>query len=142
MSLDRLGAFRAGIPGIESFGHQPASPLRVAESPKLPFRQGRVRTAELVTGPGYIEIKKAGTRAQRIDARSINGGTTARTSKGILFTLSHAKRDQPVTIEVESDADADRVRLALGIGHGGFGSVGWRTVPSASAKTVHYWKYL
>ena len=91
--------------------------------------------AELVTGPGFIEIKKAGTRSQRIDARSIVGGTTARTAKGILFTLAHAKRDQPITIEVESDADAERIRHALGIGHGGFGSVGWRTVPSSSAKT-------
>ena len=101
----------------------------------MPLRQGRVRMAELETGPGYIEIKKAGTRNQRILAQSIVGGTTARTSKGILFTLSHAKRDQPITIEVDSDADADRIRHALGIGHGGFGSVGWRTVPSSSAKT-------
>jgi hypothetical protein len=102
----------------------------------MPLRQGRVRTAELETGPGYIEIKKAGTRNQRIDARSIVGGTTARTSaKGILFTLAHAKRDQPITIEVESDADAEKIRHALGIGHGGFGSVGWRTVAGSSAKT-------
>jgi len=101
----------------------------------LPMRQGRVRTAELVAGPGFIEIKKAGTRAQRIEAKSIIGGTTARTKTGILFTLAHVKRDQPITIEVESDADANRIRHALGIGHGGFGSVGWRTVPSTSAKT-------
>ena len=100
----------------------------------LPLRQGRVRTAELTTGPGYIAITKAGTRSQRIDARSIVGGTTARTRNGILFTLSHAKRDQPITIEVESEADAERIRHALGIGHGGFGSVGWRTARrSASA---------
>ncbi|MDB4936256.1 MAG: hypothetical protein JWP87_3228, partial [Labilithrix sp.] len=101
----------------------------------MPFRQGLLRTAELETGPGFITIKNAGTRSQRIDARAIIGGTTARTGKGILFTLSHAKRDQPITIEVESDADAERIRHALGIGHGGFGSVGWRTVPSSSAKT-------
>jgi hypothetical protein len=101
----------------------------------LPLRQRRLKTAELVSGPGFIEIKQAGTRSQRIDARSIVGGTTARTSTGVLFTLAHAKRDQPITIEVESDADADRVRQSLGIGHGGFGAVGWRTVPSASAKT-------
>jgi hypothetical protein len=101
----------------------------------MPFRQGRTRTAELVTGPGFIEIKDAGTRNQRIEARSIIGGTTARTSKGVLFTLCHAKRDQPLTIEVESDADAERVRHALGIGHGGFGAVGWSTVASSAAKT-------
>lgn len=101
----------------------------------LPFRQRRNRMAELVTGPGYVELTQAGTRTQKIEARSLTGATTARTGKGILFTLAHAKRDQPITIEVESDADADRVRHALGIGHGGFGSVGWRTVASQSAKT-------
>lgn len=101
----------------------------------VPLRQRRRRTAELVAGPGFIELKKAGTRSQRIDARSIVGGTTARTATGVLFTLAHAKRDQPITIEVESDADAERIRQSLGIGHGGFGSVGWRTVPSSAAKT-------
>ena len=101
----------------------------------IPLRQRRLKTAELVAGPGFIELKNAGTRSQRIDARSIVGGTTARTATGVLFTLSHAKRDQPITIEVESDADAERIRQSLGIGHGGFGSVGWRTVPSSSAKT-------
>ncbi len=100
----------------------------------LPLRQVRVRSSELVTGPGFIEIKKAGTRSQRIDARSIVGGTTARTDTGILFTFSHVKRDQPVALEVENDGDADRIRHALGIGHGGFGTVGWRTVPSSSSK--------
>lgn len=107
----------------------------------LPLRQGRLRTAELVTGPGFIQIMKAGTRSQRIDARSIVGGTTARTRDGILFTLAHAKRDQPISIEVESDADADRVRHALGIGHGGFGSVGWHTTPSSTEKTA-FWARL
>jgi hypothetical protein len=95
----------------------------------LPLRQGRLRPSELVAGPGYIELKQAGTRSQRIAAKSIVGGTTARTSKGILFTLAHAKRDQPIATE------AERIRHALGIGHGGFGSVGWRTTASASAKT-------
>ena len=101
----------------------------------LPLRQGRMRSSDLVTGPGFIEIKKAGTRSQRIDAQAIIGGTTARTATGILFTLAHAKRDQPIVLEVENDADAERVRHALGIGHGGFGAVGWHTVPSQSSKT-------
>jgi hypothetical protein len=108
----------------------------------LPLRQGRVRAGDLETGPGYVTIKNAGTRSQRIDARSIIGGTTARTRNGILFTLAHAKRDQPITIEVTSEADAERVRHALGIGHGGFGSVGWRTVPSASAKSGFWGRLL
>ncbi len=101
----------------------------------VPLRQRRRKTAELEAGPGYVDIRHAGTRSQRIDARSIVGGTTARTATGVLFTLAHAKRDQPITIEVESDADAERIRQSLGIGHGGFGTVGWRTVPSAAAKT-------
>ncbi|MDB4945794.1 MAG: hypothetical protein JWP97_5328 [Labilithrix sp.] len=101
----------------------------------LPMRQGRMRPADLVTGPGFIALENAGRlRAQRIDARSIVGGTTARTSRGVLFTLQHAKRDQPISLEVESDADADQVRRALGIGHGGFGTVGWRTTPGSSGK--------
>jgi hypothetical protein len=108
----------------------------------LPLRQGRTRMGDLETGPGYIELKNVGGRSQRIDAKSIIGGTTARTSKGVLFTLAHAKRDQPITIEVTSDADAERIRLALGIGHGGFGSVGWRTVPSASAKSGFWGRLL
>ena len=82
----------------------------------LPLRQRRPSLAELVTGPGYVEIKSAGTRNQRIEARAIVGATTARTTRGILFTLAHANRTQPLTIEVDSDADADRVRAALGIG--------------------------
>ena len=100
----------------------------------LPSRQGRLRSSELETGPGFIEIKKAGRRSQRINAKSIVGGTTARTATGILFTLQHAKRDQPIALEVENAADADRIRHALGIGHGGFGSVGWSTKPGSSAK--------
>ena len=82
----------------------------------ISLRQRRLRPSEAVTGPGFIEIKKAGTRTQRIDAKSIVGGTTARTGNGILFTLSHAKRDQPIALEVESEADAERIRHALGIG--------------------------
>lgn len=108
----------------------------------LPLRQGRMRPGELETGPGYIELKNVRARSQRIDAKAIVGGTTARTRNGILFTLAHAKRDQPITIEVSSDADAERIRLALGIGHGGFGTVGWRTVPSASAKTGFWGRLL
>ena len=103
-------------------------------SSALPLRQRRARVAELVTGPGYVAIEKAGTRNQRIDAKALVGATTARTTRGILFTLAHAHRTQPLTIEVDSDADADRVRAALGIGHGGFGSVGWRTTPAPAAK--------
>jgi|GEM_PF-905514 len=102
----------------------------------LPLRQKRLRAADLVCGPGYVDVRNAGTRNQRIHARSISGATTARTRRGVLFTLQHRRRDQPLEIEAESDADADKIRFALGIGHGGFGSVGWHTVPSSSTKTA------
>lgn len=102
----------------------------------IPLRQGVRRPAELECGPGYVDIKNAGMRSQRIDARMIAGATTARTSKGILFTLEHKKRDQPMLLEVESEADAEKIRHALGIGHGGFGQVGWRTTASSAQKTA------
>lgn len=100
----------------------------------VPLRQRRASLVELVTGPGYVEIKNARTRNQRIDAKAIVGATTARTNRGILFTLAHADRSQPLSIEVDSDADADRVRAALGIGHGGVGTVGWRTMTAPARR--------
>lgn len=102
----------------------------------IPLRQGTTLPAELECGPGYVEIKKAGLRSQKIEARMIAGGTTARTSRGILFTLDHRKRDQPILLEVENEADAEKIRHALGIGHDGFGSVGWRTTASSAQKTA------
>ena len=91
------------------------------------LRQRAPRTAELECGPGYVDVKKAGSRNQRIKAKDITGGTTARTSTGLLLTLQHRKRDQPITLEVANDAEAHKIRHALGIGHGGFGVVAWRT---------------
>ena len=41
-------------------------------------RQRKARNGELECGPGYIEIKRAGTRNQRIHARDITGATTSR----------------------------------------------------------------
>lgn len=100
----------------------------------VPRRQQRMKVADLEAGPGFIAIRNAGLRSQRIDAKSIVGGTTARTSRGVLFTLQHAKRDQPILLEVANDADADAIRHALGIGHGGFGTIGWSTVAGGSSK--------
>jgi len=91
------------------------------------WRQRRPRTAELVCGPGYIDITRAGSRNQRIGAGDISGGTTARTSEGIVLTLQHRRREQPITLELESEAEVEKVRHALGIGHGGFGVVAWQT---------------
>lgn len=100
-----------------------------------PLRQGVCRPAELECGPGFVAIKTSAARSQKIHARQIAGATTSRTSRGILFTIEHKDRDQPLSIEVQSESDADKVRHALGIGHGGVGSVGWRTAPSTTAKT-------
>ncbi len=90
-------------------------------------RQRLPRTAELVCGPGYVDVTKTGSRNQRIWAADITGGTTARTSTGIALTLQHRKRQQPITLELPTEAEVEKVRLALGIGHGGFGVVAWQT---------------
>jgi hypothetical protein len=101
----------------------------------FPNRQTKVRPASIACGPGHVDIQNAGTRNQRIHAREIIGGTTTRTREGLLLTLAHRKRSQPISIEVESEADVEKIRLALGIGHGGFGTIAWRTT-SDKAQTV------
>jgi hypothetical protein len=116
-----LGTTAAVLTGIASFGVWNLLGL-------LPWRQGRARRATLECGPGYVEIKKAGSRNQRIRAKSIEGATTARTAEGVFLTLQHKDRDQPVTILVQNEAEAEKIRHALGIGHGGFGAITWRTV--------------
>jgi hypothetical protein len=93
----------------------------------FPNRQTTPRDALIACGPGYIDVRNAGTRSQRIHAREIVGATTTRTAEGLLLTLQHRKRSQPITVVVESEADVEKIRLALGIGHDGFGTVAWRT---------------
>lgn len=93
----------------------------------LPLRQRAPTNATIETGPGWIDVKKAGTRSQRIRARDITGATTARVDGHVLLTLAHRRRWQPIHLELDSEADASTVRTALGIGHGGFGKVGWYT---------------
>jgi hypothetical protein len=102
----------------------------------ISFRQRKARDVEVLTRPGSIEIKQAGTRNQHIHTKDITGATTARTSDGVLLTLAHAKRDQPVTLRVANDAEAGQIRQALGIGHGGFGIVGWRSQPTDGRKSA------
>jgi len=101
----------------------------------MSFRQKKARDVELELQPGFIRIKKAGSRNQTIRAKDIVGATTTRTRGGLLLTLQHAQRDQPITLRVADDAEADAVRRALGIGHGGFGTIAWRSIPNASMKT-------
>lgn len=102
----------------------------------LPWRQRRRRNVELVCGPGYVDIKRAGVRKQRIDARAIVGASTARTARGVALTLTHAHRAHPVTIEVDTEAEVERIRHALGIGHGGFGTVAWRSTAGGTSKAA------
>ncbi|HVJ90865.1 MAG TPA: hypothetical protein VM580_13765 [Labilithrix sp.] len=91
------------------------------------FRQSRPRTAELDCGPGYIQVKGASLRSQRIVAKDIVGATTARTASSVLLTLQHRHRAHPITLQLSSEAEAEKIRHALGIGHSGFGVVSWRT---------------
>ena len=88
----------------------------------------RPREAEIVPGPGFVDIKRAGLLDQRIRGRSVKGASTAFLTQGIGLVLQHG--DRPITLELHEDRDADAVRDALGIGHHGFGRVGW-TVHSA-----------
>lgn len=100
----------------------------------MSFRQRRARTVELEVQPGYVRVKKAGTRNQVIRARDIVGATTTRTREGLILTLQHALRDQPITIQVADDDEANTIRHALGIGHSGYGTIAWRSIPSGSMK--------
>jgi hypothetical protein len=100
----------------------------------LSFRQRKPRTVELDVQPGFVRVKKAGTRNQIIRARDIVGATTTRTREGLILTLQHALRDQPITIQVADDAEATTIRHALGIGHSGYGTIAWRSIPSGAMK--------
>ena len=100
----------------------------------MSFRQRKARTVELEIRPGLVRVKKAGTRNQTIRARDIVGATTTRTSEGLILTLQHALRDQPITLQVADDAEADAIRHALGIGHSGYGTIAWRSIPSGGMK--------
>jgi hypothetical protein len=102
----------------------------------VPLRQRAPRTAELVCGPGYVDVTNAGSRNQRIRAKDITGATTARTPMGLLLTLEHRKRKQPLTLEVSSEAEVENVRHALGIGHGGFGTIAWSTLNDTTANAA------
>jgi hypothetical protein len=103
----------------------------------VPIRQRNRRTVELVCGPGHVDVKGGVTRTERIDAKSIVGGSTARTRSGLVLTLAHVRREAPLVLELESEADAERVRQSLGIGHDGFGAIGWRTSATGGSGTPH-----
>ncbi len=102
----------------------------------LPPRQRAMRAVELAAGPGYVEVRNAKTRSQRIFAKDVRGASTARIGSRVLVTLAHAERDQPLTIELESEADAETIRHALGVGHGGYGSIGWRGQGEGGSKSA------
>lgn len=100
----------------------------------VPTHHARSRDAELAFGAGYVDVLGAGSRTQRIHARAIVGASTAQTARGVLLTLSLARRASPTMIEVEDETQAERIRRALGVGHEGFGTVGWQTERSGAAK--------
>ena len=102
----------------------------------LPLQQKAPRNAELECGAGYIQIKNAGTRNQKIHAKDITGGTSARTKDGFVFTMQVRNHAQPVTLELQSEEELGRVRHALGIGHGGFGTVAWTTESDSNTRTA------
>lgn len=103
----------------------------------LPLQQRTPRKAELELGAGFIKIKNAGTRNQKIHAKDITGGTSARTKDGFVFTMQVRNHNQPVTLELETEDDLVKVRHALGIGHGGFGTVAWTTQSDSNARTAY-----
>jgi hypothetical protein len=130
---------------LAAFGpfHNPVAGLGVLASIALfhllgvvGFHQRKPRNAELACGPGYVDVTRSGSRNQRILAKDITGATTARTQAGLLLTLQHRKRNQPITLELANDAEADQIRHALGIGHGGFGTIEWRTQADNTGKAA------
>lgn len=130
-----LGAFAPFGPGL-SAGLVLLAFALVNAAGLFRFRQQTPRNVELVLGPGFVEIKRAGTRNQKIRAKDITGGTTARTKNGFVFSLQLKNRDQPVTLELGSEADLLRLRHALGVGHSGFGTVAWTTQIDSNARTA------
>jgi hypothetical protein len=129
-------AILAPLPGIASATLAIGGVAGLNVAGLLPFRQRKRRTVELVCGPGYVDVARAGLRKQRIEARAIVGASTARTRRGVALTLVHRKRSQPLTIEVENEVEAEKIRHALGIGHGGFGTIEWRSVAAGALKTA------
>lgn len=99
------------------------------------WRQSEMRNVELELGPGFVLVKGAGSRSQRVVFADIVGATTARTADGFLLTLQHRKRRQPITLKLETAGDIDAVRRLLGIGHDGFGVVAWPTEASTEERT-------
>jgi hypothetical protein len=103
----------------------------------IPTRQRKLHAVELVCGPGYVDVKGSTLRAQRLTAKQIMGATTARTRSGVLLTMTHARRADPLTLELDSEAEAERVRQSLGIGHGGVGTIAWHTRPSTTVRQAY-----
>jgi hypothetical protein len=101
-----------------------------------PWLSGRraARDVELLLGPGHIDVRGAGLLSQRIEARSIEGASTARLQRGVGLAIARSGRDRAVSFVLENDADAHAVRDALGIGHHGFGELPWVLGPSGTEK--------
>jgi hypothetical protein len=94
------------------------------------------REAEIAVGPGFVDIKRAGLRSERIRGRDVKGASAAFLARGIGLSLQH--RGRPIALELREDRDADAVRDALGIGHHGFGKIGWKLTAN-KAVTLGQW---
>ncbi len=99
----------------------------------LPTSEARRREVTLEPGPGYVDVRDAGSRSQRITAKAVEGASTARTPESVLLTLSLARRSTPLLLEVRTEAEAESLRAALGVGHDGAGAIEWRPAWSAGA---------
>jgi hypothetical protein len=86
----------------------------------------RPRDVEVVLGAGYIDVKGAGLRRQRIRARDVTGASTALLGSKIVLSLARkGRRDIPIALELDALDDVKAIRDALGVGHDGFGTVLW-----------------
>ncbi len=91
------------------------------------------RNVEVVLGAGYVDVKRAGVRRQRIRARDVTGASTALLGSKIVLSLARkGRKDIPIALELESLDEVKAIRDALGVGHDGFGTVLW---PSALRST-------
>jgi hypothetical protein len=102
-------------------------------SPILVGRRAK-RSAELVLGPGYVDVKRAGLVSQRIRARDVQGASTSRLRDGVSLALHRKGRaDHSIALNLDSEADAAKVCEALGIGHHGYGTLCWPIRPSSGS---------
>ncbi len=124
--------------GIGAAGWPVASLCLLLASPLVasfvPTHDRVSREVTLEAGAGFVEVSKAGARAQRIAAASVIGASTAKTPRGVCVTLALERRLAPLSVEVATEAEAEQIRRALGVGHQGVGEVGWTLEHDAATR--------